>query len=283
MFLQRLSFTVFFMSFLFLSLASYAGENGTVFDRVFKSRTIQCGYIIYEPIVMKDPNTGEMSGLVVDLMNEIAKRAGTGFEVKWTVESSYGTFAEDMKRPNVDLMCATLWTMADTGVYGTSTVPLWYSGLGVYVRADDDRFTDVSQFNDENVTISGTDGSISNVVAEQDYPKAKLLSLPPSTDYSVQMINVVNKKADVTFLEVNAVEEFMKNNPGTLKNLVPSNPLRVYSNALLVKKGEQEMLNFMNMALTELVNDGFVDKLITKYEAFPGSFYRVAKPYAAPK
>jgi polar amino acid transport system substrate-binding protein len=271
--------SIFMMFFIFPAQA-FAEEKESVYDRVMKSRTINCGYILYEPVVIKDPNTGEMSGIVVELMEEVARRTGMGFKIEWTVESSYGTFAEDIKRPNVDLMCATLWTMADTGLHGTSTVPLWYSGLGAFVRTDDNRFSDLSKLNDETITISGMDGSISNTVAEQDFPKAKLLSLPSMNDYSVQMMNVINKKADATFLEVNVVAEFMSNNPGTLKNLIPNDPMRVYSNSLLVKKGEQEMLNYMNMALTELMNDGFVDKLINKYEAFPGSLYRVAKPYA---
>ncbi|HPQ51494.1 MAG: transporter substrate-binding domain-containing protein [Alphaproteobacteria bacterium] len=276
-------FLTMFFGLCFLNVPSFAAEHETVFERMMRTQTIQCAYILYEPAVMKDPNTGQMSGVVVDLMDEIARRAANGMKVEWTVESTYATFAEDLKRPNVDLMCATLWTMADTGLLGTSTVPLWYSGLGAFVRADETRFQDLAALNSEQVIISDVDGSISGIVAAQDFPKAKILSLPHSDDYTIQLMNVVNRKADVAFLDTNFGAAFMAHNPDMLKNLVPERPLRVYSNALLVRKGEQEMLNFMNMALTELMNDGTVDRILNKHEAYPGSFYRVAKPYISGK
>lgn len=272
----------FLLSFLLLILScsvAAAEVQEFAFERMKRTQTIQCGYILYDPVVTKDPNTGEMKGIIVDLMNEVAKRAASGMKVEWTVELTYATFAEDLKKPNVDLMCATLWTMADTGLVGTSTVPLWYSGLGAFVRQDDDRFSTVETLNNSKVTVSDIDGSVSGIVAAQDFPNAKILSLPHSDDYASQLLNVVTKKADVAFLDTNYGAEFLAKNPGTIKNLVPSKPLRVYSNALLVRNGEQDMLNFMNMALTELMNDGFIDKVLDKYEAYPGSFYRVARPY----
>ncbi len=262
-----------------LLLPAAPARAGEVFNRMVKSGTIQCGYLIYEPVVMKAPNTDEMSGIAVDIMDEIAARTGLGLKVEWTVESSYGTFGEDIKRPNVDLLCSTIWTMISTGVYGTSTVPLWYSGLGAFVRADETRFSDIGDLNDPAVTISSMDGSISEIVAAQDFPNAKILAMPHMSDYALQLVNVVDGKADAAFIEVNMAQQFLKKHPGALKNLIPERPLRVYSNAFMVRKGEQEMLNFMNMALTELVNDGFVDRLLTRYEAAPGSLYRVRKPY----
>lgn len=272
-----------FLAFLtmIVALPAFAADKAkeSAFERMVRTGTLHCGYILYDPVVMKDPNTGEMSGIVVDLMNEIARRTGTGMKVEWTVESSYATFAEDIGKSNVDLMCATLWTMTDTGLHGVSTIPLWYSGLGAFVRADDERFQNITALNSETVTISSMDGSISGIVAREDFPKAKLLEVPDMSDYSLQLLNVVNGKADAAFLEVNIAAAFLKSHPGALKNLIPDAPLRIYSNALLVRRGEQDMLNFINMALTEMMNDGFIDKLLSKYEAYPGSFYRVALPY----
>lgn len=37
----------------------------------------------------------------------------------------------------------------------------------------------------------------------------------------------------------------------------------------------------MNVALTDLMREGLIDRLVTKYEPSPGAWYRVAKPYEA--
>ncbi len=41
--------------------------------------------------------------------------------------------------------------------------------------------------------------------------------------------------------------------------------------------------SMVDAALSQIVNSGHMDKVITKYEKYPGSLLRVAKPYEAPK
>lgn len=250
----------------------------SAFDRVMATRTINCGYILYEPVVMKDPNTGAMSGVIVDVMNEIARRIGA--KVEWTVESSYATYSEDIKKPNVDLLCSTFWGGVEVGQFGTTAVPLWYSGLGIFVRADDTRFDkDFKLLDDPTVTVFSVDGTIPAEIARAEFPQAKILSAPAMSDYALNLQSVADGKADVTFVEVSQAKAFLRNNPGKLKNLVESRPLRTYPNSVMVRQGDVEMLHFINMALIELQGDGFIDKLLDKYDAAPKSLYRVAKPY----
>ncbi len=260
------------------AMAETASSNLSAFERVMKNRVIQCGYILYEPVVMKDPNTGKMSGIMVDIMEEIGRRLG--MKVEWTVESTYATYSEDIKRPNVDLMCSTFWGGVDVGQFGVTSIPLWYSGLGIFVRSDDNRFNkDINLLNDPSITVASVDGTIPAEIAMAYFPMAKVSSAPAISDYMLSLMDVATKKADVTFMEVSQAAGFLKKNPNQIKNLVPDNPLRVYPNSVLVSVGQNDMLNFMNMALTDLQAMGFIDQLITKYEPTPGAFYRVAKPY----
>lgn len=263
------------------SAPAFAENKETAFDRMLRTRTIQCAYVLYEPVVMKDPNTGAISGLVPDIMNEIAKRLG--MKVEWTVESSYATYSEDIKKPNVDLLCSTFWGGVEVGQFGIAATPLWYSGVGVYVRADDTRFdNDYTLINSPDVTVSSVDGTIPADIAKKDFPKAKVLSAPAMSDYSVNLLNVANGKADVTFVEASQGAAFLKNNPGKLKNIAANTPLRIYPNSLLISTHETEMWHFMNSALTDLKSEGMIDRLVDKYEPAPGAWYRVAysyKPY----
>ena len=270
-----------FLALLLVTLtmpAFAADQKESAFDRVMRTRTIQCGYILYEPVVMKDPNTGEISGLMPEIMSEIASRLN--MKIEWTVESSYATYSEDIKKPNVDLLCSTFWGGVEVGQFGITAMPLWYSGVGIYVRADDTRFDkNYWVINDSGVTISSVDGTIPADIAKKDFPKAKILSSPAMSDYSVNLLNVANGKADVTFVEVSQGAAFLKNNPGQLKNIIPDAPLRVYPNSVLVSVHETEIWHFMNSALIDLKSEGLIDRLVDKYEPAPGAWYRMANPY----
>lgn len=268
----------FLLSLLLFAFTFPAWAGDSAFNRMIKNREINCGYILYEPIVMKDPNTGAMSGVMVDIMNEIGKRLD--MKINWTVESTYATYSEDIKKPNVDLLCSTFWGGVDVGQFGVTSIPLWYSGLGIFVREDDHRFdNDISLLNSPDVTVASVDGTIPAEIAAAYFPKAKIQSAPAISDYMLSLLDVATKKADVTFMEVSQAAGFLNKNQGKIRNLVPNNPLRVYPNSVLVGVGQQDMLNFMNMALTDLQSMGFIDDLINKYEPAKGAFYRVAKPY----
>src|ERR1039458_8039271 len=53
-------------------------------DRVLKRGVIRAGYAIYPPASFKDPNTGKISGICVDVLEEAAKNLG--LKVEWTEE-----------------------------------------------------------------------------------------------------------------------------------------------------------------------------------------------------
>ena len=76
---------------------------------------------------------------------------------------------------------------------------------------------------------------------------------------------------------------FLDKNPGTLTDIDPDNPVRVFPNAYAFKLGEVKFQEMLNGALDEMIDDGTMEKLIRKYEHHPDEFYRVAKPYAIPE
>ncbi len=51
----------------------------------------------------------------------------------------------------------------------------------------------------------------------------------------------------------------------------------------MMKKGEWQMKQMLDVAIEDLLNGGVVDGLLTKYEPAPNTFYRVARPYRVGK
>ena len=51
-------------------------EKESVYERVIRTGKIRCGYAVWQPVLMKDPNTGAFSGVYYDYMNLLAARLG---------------------------------------------------------------------------------------------------------------------------------------------------------------------------------------------------------------
>lgn len=255
--------------------------KASVYDRVMAKRTLRCGYIAYPPVLVKDPNTGELSGFIVDLMAEIGQRLN--LKIEWAEEVGWANNVEGLQQGHYDAVCVGYWRSAKEGQFLDYSIPFFYSALGVFVRADDHRFdADMTRLNDPNVALIVADGELAEVVAHADFPRMKVRTLPNLVDISQMMTEVATGKADVTFAELMHGAQYTKFNPGKLRLLNPEHPLRVFQNTLALPPNEPQMKAMLDSALYEMRDAGIVERLLRKYEPAPGTMYRVATPYAVP-
>lgn len=249
-----------------------------VFETVIGSGQIRCAYVVYPPGCMKDPNTGRIYGIMVDTVVEAAKELG--LEIEWTDEVGWGTMIEGLKTRRYDLVVSGIWPSAARAKHVDFTVPLFYSGIGIYVRTGDGRFTGkLDAINSEEVKIATIDGEMTDIIARTQFPKAQRVSLPQLSDVAQVLLNVANRRADVTFVEPIIAYQYLQNNPGTLEHVARDQPIRVFGNTCMFLLGEVKFKAMLNNALEELLNRGFVDQLIDKYEPAPGLLYGSASRY----
>jgi ABC-type amino acid transport substrate-binding protein len=250
----------------------------TVYDRVMQKREIRCGYLNYPPLLTKDPNTGAFSGIGVDIMNRVADMLNV--KLVWAQESSWAGYIEDLNTNRFDVLCnLDFFLPFDVGRVDMSD-PLFYTSVGIYKRADDLRFSEgFRDFNNPDITISGIDGSLSLIIQQSDYPKAKTISGPQTMDYSLIMQNVVNKKADVVFVENSTANSFIKTNPGTLVNIAEKTPLRVFPYFIPFKLGEDKLRVTFNSVIAFMRENGEIEKILAKHESGTKDFFRLAKSY----
>lgn len=255
-----------------------ANSTPSLYDRVTQSGKIRAAYVVAEPFVMKDPNSGKLSGIFVEALEQAGKNLG--LQIEWAEEASWGTMIEGLQANRYDLVSSGIWANSSRAKQVDFTIPLVYSGIGVYVRPNDNRFTgNLNAINSETVKIATIDGEMSDIISKTDFPKTQKESLPQLSDVSQVLLSVSQGKADVTFMQPFNAEQFLKSNPGTLKNIAAERPIRVFGNTMIFKPGEVQFKTMLNTALEELLNSGEIDRLIDKYETVPGGFYRVGLPY----
>jgi polar amino acid transport system substrate-binding protein len=254
-----------------------SSTSNSVYNRVIASGKIRCGYVVYPPGLNKDPKTGKFSGISYDAIEQAAKNLK--LKVEWTEEVGWGTMIEGLQSDRYDAICSPVWANTTRGKLVDFSVPLFYSGIGAYVRSGDTKFNNLKALDNSGIKIATMDGEMSDIIAQAQFPKAQKVSLPQNSDVSQLLLNVSQNKADVTFVEPFFGAGFMKSNPGALKNIALQRPIRVFGNTMMFKRGETEFKQMMNSAFEELLNQGYVDDLISKYEPFPGAFYRAQQPY----
>lgn len=250
-------------------------KNETAMERVQKAGKIRCSYLPYSCYFKKDPNTGQMSGIFYDLMEEIGKNSG--LKIEWTEEVGYQNMFPGLDSDRYDAFCGGLWPNAIRAKAATFSKPAFYSKITAWSRPNDTRFEkNLTAANSSDIKIAVIDGAMEDLIARTDFPKANRLSLPDLSPFTQNYLNVVHKKADVTFAEPMIMNEFLAANPKALKEIQPDKPLRIFGNCLAVKKGEFELKEFFDIALEEIINDGRMNKILKKYQPDNNTFYPVS-------
>jgi ABC-type amino acid transport substrate-binding protein len=275
----RLAFAAIFIGLVFTS-PSFANENILVFDRVIANKEIRCGYVAVPPHIIKDPNTGRLSGIIYDVMEEAGKLLD--LKINWAEEVGFATMNPGLDAGRYDAICFGYWqnpTEAKLGYLGFST-PLYYMPVGAFVRVDDARFKQgLDPINDPDIRISSSDGMIASMIAQQDFPNAKVISLPNMTDVSQNLMEVITGKADVTFLAYRDGFRFEKMNPGKVRNIDIDQPVRVFPSTIAIPQNDRRFEVMLNTAFIQLLNGGQINRILKKYEEYPGAILPVAQPY----
>lgn len=238
-----------------------------IYAKIMAKKVIDCGYFTWAPYVVKDPNTGALSGINYDIMEEIGNNLGV--KINWKEEVSAGTALEGLNTKRYDVMCATLWPDKARLQNSLMSSPEFYSTLYVVVRQNDGRFDNNLPFiNSPDVTIVGIEGDVTYTLAKEEFPKAKLLALPQTSNGSEMFQNLVSKKADVVILDKGSINDFNKTNKDSVRIVSGIPPIAKFPETLAVRKGEDKLMSMLNDSLKALKNKGFIEKMIQKYKPY---------------
>lgn len=256
--------------------------TGTAQDRAYKrvidTKTLRVAYISYPPSFIKDANTGAYSGIMHEVLQEMAKRMD--LKVDYAEETAWGTMIEAVNSGRVDLVCTGLWPNATRGKLVDFTEPVYFSPIKAYVKAGNSAFDGkLSAINLKSVRIATIDGEMTSIISAADFPQARADSHPQTTDIAQMLLEVSSGKADITFVEPAVAEGFLEKNPNMVEEVKNIAAIRVFPNVLMISKDEPKLLSTLNTAMEEVANTGVIDRVLAKYEKVPGLFLRRQFPY----
>lgn len=273
-------FLILIMALIF-AVPAFAADKESAYDRVIRTGTIKVGYTVWPPYQIQDPNSGELSGLSFDYMKMIGELLGV--KVEYVPMSGLGMQVEDFKQGRYDVV-------VNDGPYVFTMIkfidfsdPVFYAPVYAYVRQDEKRFKTLQDLNKPEVTFVGLDGDLSVDLVGRMYPKAKLRTLPASTDPGQMMINVQTGKADVAIVDPGSINTFNQNNDPDLINFAPDTPVAVYPIGFSMAKDDGKLLSMINGTVAALLNTNSIQPLLDKWLPDKNAVYPVGKPYEVKK
>jgi ABC-type amino acid transport substrate-binding protein len=261
----------------------------SVFGRIMRTQKIRAAWMNLPPGIMKDPATGKMKGIFVEILSAIAEY--NHLQLEWMpAETAWIDQVKGLESGDYDIVGSPVWSNPTRGKFASLSIPVYYSAYGIYVRQNDPRFSDaaVADFrqrdkliNNSSMSISVVDDGPSDLIAVSRYPVAKRIDMPKDSSESVLFPQVVDSKADLLFADTTIAYEYQKANPGKLKNIGERFPAFVQGNCFMFKRNEFQLKQFIDANLSDFLNHGAIETILSNpdYEKAPDFFYRVAFPY----
>lgn len=228
---------------------------------IAKAKEFNIGVIPYPPDIIKDPATGEYKGVFVEAIQHVCTEIKVSCNFK---EFTWGTFVAGIQARQIDLSIATTYATIPRAMAVNFSRPIYFLGYKAVARSENaDRFTSVESLNDPGVSIAVCQGCGQHDWVLKKAPKAKLRVVKTE---EAAMLEVVAGKADVG-VGASAAVNYALASQSALKPVLGG---RIYSKnqvAWAMNKDDQDILNFVNVAIGQLISTGRLVELAEKYEA----------------
>ena len=260
---MRAFFTLMVMLLAFSPMTSYADVNAAAGGKLEEIRQRGCLLVgsagDYRPMSFRDAETGEYQGMDAELAEDLAESLGVDIEF---VPTSWPTLMEDTLAGKFDLaICGITITDArkeqalmSDGYFG--------NGKTVLCRAEDaDKFTSLEAINRPEVRVMENPGGLNEKFARENLPEASLTI----HDVNEEIPGLVAEgKADVMITEIMEAGWYAGMDDRLAAPLIHE-PFTHGELGVLMPKGSEDLLDYVNAFLSEEKKCGRIDELAEEY------------------
>ncbi len=238
-----------------------------VMDRILKDRQIKIGYIPSPPGTIKDPASGDLKGYYVDGVRYIFKTIGVE---PIFVETTWANFAAGLQSGQFDLSMAGTFATIQRAAAVEFTKPIHYLGYSAVVKKGDERFKTLADFNKEGLKIAVVQGGAAQEYVKENFPNATMVALGTG-NLTAPFVEVSAGRADVGIEDAWQARRYASTQAG-VTDLFQDNPYNLLPIAWTVKRGNQDLLNFMNTSIDFMLLTGRWERMAAPY-GMTGRFY----------
>lgn len=237
--------------------------RASAFQRILKTQKMDVGYINFEPFSYKDSKTGEIKGIFVDAIKNIASSLNAKVVFH---EATWSTFIAGLQTRQFDISIAPTYATIKRAASVAFTRPIIYVGNSAVVRKNDPRFKNIKsiyQLNRPDLVIAVTQGEQGQEFAQKYLKKAKIRVIA-SGDQFLTFAEVSTGRADVALGDMWAVHRYVSKHPD-VRDLFANRPYNLIGVSWAVRYEDLDLLTFLNTALGYLETTGFWERVDKKY------------------
>lgn len=217
---------------------------------VVKSQKLRvCIWPEYYAISYKNPKTGQLEGIDIDIAKELAGELKAQLNF---VESSFQTFIADLQTDKCDIgMFGVGATLPRARAVEFSDPYLVTSIYGV-TKKDNAKIKSWKDMDQDGIVVAAQLGSYVDGFMKTYLKKAKVLSVqPPATREG----EVASGRADILMTDY-PVAKKLEATQDWARIISPTEPLAVTPYAYVVAPGDQVWLNYINLFVKTIKRDG---------------------------
>ena len=243
-------------------LAAIKNVEAGHLEEILSRGTIKIGTTgDYIPMSYLNKETGEYEGIDAEISKIIAESLGVKIEY---IPTTWPTLTQDTLDGNFDIaLCGISRNYAREKVLEMS------DGYGVGIfgktilcrKSDAKKFKTLADIDKKNVRVMVNPGGTNEKFAHANLKNATLIVYNENAEIPHQ-ISIGN--ADIMITETVEALNYIKIDKNLAAPLI-NEPFTRHSCGILMQKGDQEFLNYINFVLAEIRDDGTLEKLENKY------------------
>ncbi|HEB82891.1 MAG TPA: transporter substrate-binding domain-containing protein [Gammaproteobacteria bacterium] len=229
-----------------------AAEKSDVFYNILKKGEITVGVSLLPPWVMKNKK-GTLVGFEIDVARQLARDMGV--KVKFR-EYQWQEMIPALKKGKIDIIASGLSVLPSRALVIDFSDPYHSSGYSLVSNLELTKdFTSIKDLNNDRVYIAAMVGTVSAQLAKKVFPNAHIDLRKSEKDATSAVIN-----GSVHALVASSpIPEFISLRHPDKVDLPLKKPLLITREAFAVRKGNQEMLNFLNSWIVAHKADGWIE------------------------
>lgn len=237
----------------------------SVYERVMRTGKIRCGYLPWAHFIEIDANTGALSGVTYDYMETLAKNLN--LDIEWVEEIGRGDYIAALNNDRFDAYCTVVSWNAERARQADFIKPIGFETFDIFVRHDDLRFDrNLKAINNKDIRIASVEGDIFTKIVRQEFPNATLIEIPQLSGDSASLDYLATNKADIVINSAQVGVRYMQNNPGKIRKVILDKPFRKSPASISIKGGEFRFKRMLDIATTEMLENGSISRIWDKYD-----------------
>lgn len=219
-----------------------------VLDEILERKTLRVGVAEFAPWTVRT-ESGKLIGFEIDVANKIATDMGVtaDFEVyEW--DEIIGA----LEKGEIDVIAGGMAITPERALRVNFSRPLARSGVGLATNTQlTQDVQTLEELNDPDIVITTVADTLAHKVSKTLFDRANVNVFPAAGPAEQE---VVEGRAHAYLAGMPEARFLVLKNPGAL-DLPLNEPLLASSEALAVKKGEQQLLNFLDAWVTARQTD----------------------------